>query len=191
MDKRKQRSQKKQDHIKKIALELFSTYGFDKVSMDEIAEKAGVSKVTIYKYFGSKDDLYAEVISIFIDETLSASEAALNSDMPFLDKLKFMLTTQAESSSLVSFDTLYQVWENDDTAQKIQERVMNLMHQFYEEGRSKGLIHEHVTFETVMQYSEIFRAGIKATFLDKHLPLDKQVLDALYDVYFFGIIKRK
>ena len=39
------------------ARDLFTTYGYKKVSMDEIAKEANVTKKTIYTYFKDKDDL--------------------------------------------------------------------------------------------------------------------------------------
>ena len=191
MDKRQHRTLKKLENIRKAALELFTAHGFDKVSMDEIAEKANVSKVTIYKYFPSKDNLYSEVINLWIDETLSDVEAVLNSDMDFFSKLRFMLTAQTASDSLAGFDTLYQVWENEEARSGIQQRLNRLMKTFYDEGQQKGLIHETLSFETLLLYAEVFRTGIKATFLDNHITMDPQVIDALYDVFFFGIIKRE
>ena len=116
MDKRKQRSQNKIEHIKHTALELIAAYGIDKVSMDEIAAKANVSKVTIYKYFNSKDELYTETISLLIDEILANTEAILNSDREFLDKLKSILELQADSLQMVSANYLFQLWEQDKQA---------------------------------------------------------------------------
>lgn len=45
------------------AIQLFSTHGFDGVSMRQIAEKAGVSKANIYHHFQSKEALYLAIIS--------------------------------------------------------------------------------------------------------------------------------
>ena len=39
------------------AKELFTKYGFKKVSMDEIASEAKVTKKTVYSYFQSKEEL--------------------------------------------------------------------------------------------------------------------------------------
>jgi AcrR family transcriptional regulator len=39
--------------------DAFSTQGFHRSSMDEIARAAGVTKPMLYRYFGSKEDLYA------------------------------------------------------------------------------------------------------------------------------------
>lgn len=56
----------KEEQIINAARELFRTYGFKKVSMDEIARKAGVTKRTVYKYFSSKQEL----LKFFINEEL-------------------------------------------------------------------------------------------------------------------------
>lgn len=42
------------------ALELFATQGFDATSMEQVADGAGVSRRTIYRYFPTKDDLVFE-----------------------------------------------------------------------------------------------------------------------------------
>ena len=56
----------KQDQIIEAARQLFYKYGFKKVSMDEIAREAGVTKRTIYMYFSSKEEL----LKYFIEEEL-------------------------------------------------------------------------------------------------------------------------
>lgn len=45
-----------------VALRLFAERGIDGVSMDAIAESAGVSKATIYKHWRDKDALCLEVM---------------------------------------------------------------------------------------------------------------------------------
>ena len=45
----------KEKEILKVAKKLFSKYGFKKVSMDEIAKNAGVTKKTVYANFASKE----------------------------------------------------------------------------------------------------------------------------------------
>jgi AcrR family transcriptional regulator len=48
----------KAEKILNTTIKLFIHEGVKKTTMDEIAEKANVSKVTIYKYFIDKDTLY-------------------------------------------------------------------------------------------------------------------------------------
>ena len=47
----------KEEQILASAKSLFTKYGFKKVSMDEIASDAGVTKKTVYTYFSSKEEL--------------------------------------------------------------------------------------------------------------------------------------
>jgi len=52
--------------IFKTAAELFSEYGFDKVSVDSIIAKAGISKGGFYVHFDSKDALTAALIDEYV-----------------------------------------------------------------------------------------------------------------------------
>ncbi len=56
-------SYSKRQNIIKGATTLFLEQGFNAVSMDKVAHAAPVSKATLYKYFASKSDLLAAVIS--------------------------------------------------------------------------------------------------------------------------------
>ena len=45
-----------------VALPLFAARGFHGASMDDMAEAAGVTKPVLYQHFGSKRELYLEVL---------------------------------------------------------------------------------------------------------------------------------
>lgn len=45
-----------------VGRKLFATKGFEVVTIEEIAAKAGVSKPVVYEHFGSKDGLYAVIV---------------------------------------------------------------------------------------------------------------------------------
>jgi len=47
--------------------ELSIEYGFKKVTVDMIAQKCGISKKTIYKYFNSKDEIIEAFAEYFIN----------------------------------------------------------------------------------------------------------------------------
>ena len=48
------------DNILNISSQLFLEIGFKNVTMDDIAEKMGISKKTIYSYFKNKYELVKE-----------------------------------------------------------------------------------------------------------------------------------
>jgi len=53
--RRSQKKQQTQNDIIAAALELFDEWGYDETSIEEIAEAAGVSRRTFFRYFPSKD----------------------------------------------------------------------------------------------------------------------------------------
>ena len=62
-----ERSEKTRAEILGIALEQFSTRGFDAVSLRDIAEMAGVNHAMIRYYFGSKESLWRESVTYLFD----------------------------------------------------------------------------------------------------------------------------
>jgi AcrR family transcriptional regulator len=57
MSLRERKKLQTRGRLMRIALELFLERGYDKVSVAEIADAADVSKMTVFNYFGSKEDL--------------------------------------------------------------------------------------------------------------------------------------
>jgi len=57
------------------ALEAFSEHGFAAARLDDIAQRAGVSKGTIYLYFASKEELFKAVVNDTIGAQLRNASA--------------------------------------------------------------------------------------------------------------------
>lgn len=53
------------------ALEVFSAYGFRGSTIDQIAEKAGMSKPNLLYYFPRKDDIYVTVLEKTLEDWLA------------------------------------------------------------------------------------------------------------------------
>ena len=61
-ERREREKQARQDAILEAAQEIFFAKGLDQTTIDEVAEKAELSKGTIYLYFRSKEELYISVL---------------------------------------------------------------------------------------------------------------------------------
>src|SRR5471032_3083808 len=57
----------KRSTIMAAALEFFSLYGIHGTSLDQVAERADVSKTNLLYYFPSKEDLYIAVLRGLLD----------------------------------------------------------------------------------------------------------------------------
>ena len=62
------------------ALEVFTAAGYHSAAMDEIADRANVSKPVLYQHFPSKLDLYLAVIDLHIDYLVFAIQKAIASN---------------------------------------------------------------------------------------------------------------
>lgn len=60
-----------------VAEEVFGERGYQGISMDEIAERCGVSKPMLYEYFGSKDGLFAACVDRSKAELLDVTRKAM------------------------------------------------------------------------------------------------------------------
>jgi AcrR family transcriptional regulator len=69
------------------ATKLFAKKGFDRTSVQEIVEAAGVTKGAMYHYFGSKDDLLYEIYARVLREQTRQLESVASSDAPLRERL--------------------------------------------------------------------------------------------------------
>ncbi|MGV8931171.1 MAG: TetR/AcrR family transcriptional regulator [Luteimonas sp.] len=58
--------------ILEAATRMFTLHGYERVSMDQIAAEAGVSKLTVYSHFGDKDALFAAAVKSHCETQLPA-----------------------------------------------------------------------------------------------------------------------
>ena len=61
-----------------VAEEVFATRGYQAASMDDIADRVGLSKPMLYEYFGSKDGLLLACLERAKRELLDSTAAAAN-----------------------------------------------------------------------------------------------------------------
>lgn len=65
-----------------IARSAFGEKGFDGTSVEEVAQRAGVSKPVVYEHFGGKEGLYAVVVDREMSTLLSRVTQALTAEHP-------------------------------------------------------------------------------------------------------------
>lgn len=67
-----------QGRILDATMELLGSIGVGKLSLEDVANQAGVSRQTVYRHFGNRDQLLAATIlreeQVFIDRILAASQ---------------------------------------------------------------------------------------------------------------------
>ncbi|MFG1791260.1 TetR/AcrR family transcriptional regulator [Nocardia sp. NPDC049149] len=78
-----------QQRIIAAARELFAEHGLE-ITLDDVAERAGVGVGTVYRRFANKKELISEVFEQNIDDFAEATEAALQNADPWFGFVEFV-----------------------------------------------------------------------------------------------------
>ena len=163
----KRKAQKKES-IRRAALELFRTYGFQKVSIGEIARRAVVSQVTIYNHFESKEGLVRDVLKWHMTELLDKYLTIMNGDRPFMEKLEYIVFDKSQIAAQFQGELMQTMIQDDPEIleyieQLYKTRVNPAMMKFFNEGIQQGYISPKISMETIVLYFEIIRHGFYDT----------------------------
>jgi len=189
------RRARKSEAIMQVAKELFSSRGMPNVSMDDISEAASVSKMTVYKYFGSKENLVVEIIKSEFDKQIVDAESVVHSDADFIEKMRQIIGLKSASASFLDGEMVAEVLnKNSELSHHIHEvmggKIQGLMASLFAEGREKGFLDPAVSDSLLLTYVDIFRRGMQAKADDMHGVIDDPLeLRKLIDLYFFGLIR--
>lgn len=95
----------KKNIVIETARELFIKYGYSKVTMDEIAKLANVTKKTIYSYFKDKETLFLYFINEELINMKEQIEKQGNKNLSFIEKVTkdlFYLLEYRKNSKLLN-----------------------------------------------------------------------------------------
>jgi AcrR family transcriptional regulator len=77
----------KQEQIMQAAERLFTTGRVHEITLDQVAEAAGVGKGTIYRYFADKDDLFFQTATAGFDELCELLRHEVTEGVSFREQL--------------------------------------------------------------------------------------------------------
>ncbi len=66
-----QRREQSMERLRRAAVDLFKTRGYAAIRIEDIAERAGMAKGSLYMYFKGKDELYLQVFDLFFTKLFS------------------------------------------------------------------------------------------------------------------------
>lgn len=189
------RKQKKMEQIYSVSFKLFSKHGFQKISVNEIAQEAKVSPATIYNYFGTKEQLYTDTLLNWMDKQLEQYERILESDLSFPEKTKEIMLLEAQNlttlsaefskTSFVAPDGLTQLID-----QYSEDKVMRFFEKFVAFGRQEGYIHSDQTDEIMIMYFTMYKNELGrhwAALNDEGTMID---IDQWIELFFYGLVRQ-
>ncbi|XEC94348.1 TetR/AcrR family transcriptional regulator [Paenibacillus tarimensis] len=194
MDGYQRRTEHKKENIRRAAMELFSTYGIEKVSVAEIAKKANVSPVTIYNYFGTKDELFYSVLTTFLEDAWEKRLEMIRSDLPYTEKIEKMIFETTDFAGTVNPDFLREMMTNRPEMQRIVEDIYNRyvpeLIRFIETGRDAGYINPDISTETILMYVNILKEAFDKIEVSGDRVKNRQLMKELTTVMFYGLMNK-
>lgn len=80
--------EEKQTTIRNAALACFAKHGYEKASINDIASAAGISKASMFQYFGSKPALYEYLLHYCVSQMKKAYDLSiLDANVDFFDRV--------------------------------------------------------------------------------------------------------
>ncbi|PGZ97123.1 TetR family transcriptional regulator [Bacillus pseudomycoides] len=190
------RKQNKIEQIYSSSFELFSKYGFQKVSVNEIAQNAKVSPSTIYNYFGTKEQLYADMLMNWMDKQLEQYEKILDSACSFPEKTKEIMLLEAKNSQIL-LDNFQKppFSEVSGLMQKLksynEQKVMQFFMKFVAIGKQEGYIHRYQTEEMIMLYFTMYKNELGRYWEASNRERITRSMDQLMELFFYGLVGEK
>ncbi|QKG86084.1 TetR/AcrR family transcriptional regulator [Kroppenstedtia pulmonis] len=189
------RKQKKMEQILSASIQLFFKYGFQKVSVNEIAHKANVSPATIYNYFGTKEQLYSDSLIYWLDKQLVQYEDILDSGLSFPEKTKEIMLLEARNLNILA-DEFPKVPSSDfrgviqmmDTYN--EQKVVPFFKKYVALGKQEGYIRKDQTEEMIMRYFTMFQNELVRNWEGSNQERTTQSMDQLIELFFYGVAGR-
>ncbi|MCL5058984.1 MAG: TetR/AcrR family transcriptional regulator [Actinobacteria bacterium] len=172
---------------------LSRTKGFHGATVDELSSRTGVSKRTIYRYFGSKDELVGAVM----DEIMTLTEKKVNqnmaSDKKPVEKVMDAIRIVSQNTEIISpvimrdLQKYYpHMWEKVENfrAQKVQLFIDILV-----TGNKDGYFREIDPKIFTASLLASIRAVVNPSFiLENSLTLEKAMF-GLFNIFLYGIVE--
>lgn len=138
--------EEKQRLILSTATEEFAQNGYERTNINVIAEKAGISVGSLYKYFTSKEDLFLKTVcegTAFLSKTL---EPILATELPIIEKLRSIIgviqTSSRKNRSLIKLYYEMTAVGNSALAQRLSQEIEGISSAAYvqllQEGQERG-----------------------------------------------------
>ena len=177
---------KKRTQIIKTTTDLFSRFGSKRVTVEEICETAGVSKVTFYRYFKNKEDLIRHIRDELIEIAFVKFDEISAMDIAYPEKIELMTRWRIEFFSQMKSEFIHELFTLDEVVEEVKRRYLKNI----SDAQEKGEIRSDLSPEFIWLVSEkltgIVRDESWRTVFTDYGEFQKQ----MRTFFFFGLLVR-
>lgn len=187
---------KKYCDIINTSKDLFWKYGIKRVTVEEICEEAGVSKMTFYRYFNNKTEVAKSVIDLIFSDGLDQYREIMNRNISFKEKVKLQLLKKHEGIQEISHEFIQDVYNSQDPEirkhwEAWRDRMLKEVVNDYAIAQEKGWIRKEINLDFILYINNKMTEMVN----DQNLialynnDVQKAVMEVA-NLFFFGILTR-
>lgn len=177
--------------IIEAANQSFALFGYKATTMDLVSKTANVGKGTIYTFFQTKEDLFREVMGMFLTEMKAEAEDAIDPDQPFIENVHSLIyrLLKFRSTHQLTAKLLFEAKEIGTPAvlEAIDETEKGILN-FVSEKVSKA-IHNKEIRECDPEMTAFILLKLYMAFIfdweKNHQPLPKEKIAELFELYLY------
>ena len=193
MNQYQKTTEKKKQAVIQAALRLFKDKGFKETSIKSIAEAAEVSPVSIYNYFGSKDNLVTLCVNDLFEEITQQAEDILKSNLAFNTKLDQALDLCQEKMSQQISDYFQDKTVRDPAfssllTKAITAKKRDIYRTYINLGKEEGLIARDLSTELILNVMDALNSVGNQLAHSDNLESD---VKQIHQIFLYGILGKK
>ncbi len=155
------RKRTKMDQIEAAATRLFRQKGVAQTSIEQIAREAGVSKVSLYNYYGDKQALARAIIFDSMDRQAETFNRMMASELCFRDKYAALTEAKAEAlggltdgvtGGLLDDELLASPQMRAHLAEYYESKAVPMLRALIEQGVREGDVNPDIPVDTILLY---------------------------------------
>ena len=178
------RTSAKRSQLIETAKCLFFKHGVRRVTVEEICEKAKVSKVTFYKYFTDKIELAEFIRDQLVEEGFSKFDEINNLAVSYPKKIDLMTQWRVGFLSAMSSDFIEDIMNVQDIQQEVKKRYLRNIRKAQENGEIKPDISPELIWLVTEKLNELTEDGSWRNVSTDYIEFQRQ----LRKMYFGGLL---
>ena len=182
--------------ILESAKDLFFKHGFKRISIEDICNKAEVSRRTFYMYFYNKTDLLLQLLKEINKENMNHVFALDCSNLPFSEKLIQIVNFQI--SQLEQMTPEFLADTHDPSFKEVREYYESkkegseeLLSNFFAEAQKRGELRANLDVEFLYRFIKYAIDSCKDEEIRKLYASPTVLMRKIADLLFYGILGKE
>ncbi len=183
--------------VKEAATDKFVKYGYRKVTTDEIAKEAGISKRTLYEHFLSKEDIAKSMVIDEMNCIKDKIESICNNpELNIIQKLISLYNIPRKISDRSNFE-LFKDFRNEipeiiEIMNKYETVINRYVSDLFTKGQDEGFLRKDIDPILILRLARIFKDKMTENEFKALGNYSKdEIMKTFHKLFIQGILSRK